>query len=735
MKKASLFFLLLVFLLSGYLSVSAQQETKSFTLDDLLNKRIFASASVIGLKSMNDGLHYTTLSRDYSRIDKFSYATGEKVDGILDLAQIPDSAVKRIVGYEFSADEGSLLIQADYEPLYRHSFKANYFIYHIREKVFTPLSENGMQQLATFSPDGTKIAFVRGNNLFIKDLKTRTEMQITTDGKFNEIINGAPDWVYEEEFGFSKAFDWSPDSKYLAYMRFDERDVKMFNMTLYQGQSPSMDENMLYPSNSQFKYPKAGEDNSLVTVLVYNPETGVSVNVDLGDEKDQYIPRIYFTRDPSKLAVLRLNRLQNELEILSADVATGKTGLIYKDINKYYIDENIFDDVTFLEDGKQFVVPSERDGWNHLYLYDMQGKLIRQLTSGTFDVTSFYGYDPEKKLFYYQAAGSSPLGREIYSVSLKGKTRRLSGNTGTHAADFSKSFKYYIHRWSSAGHPAVITLCDANGVKIRILEENNKLKERLAEYNPPLKKFFTFNTSEGALLNGWVIYPPDFDSTRKYPLLMNQYSGPNSQEVLDRWGIGFDEYLANKGYIIMCVDPRGTGARGEAFRKITYMQLGKYETLDQIEAGRYAAGLPYVDAGRIGIWGWSYGGYISSSCMVKGDGVYSVGIAVAPVTNWRYYDNIYTERYMRKPQDNPDGYDQNSPLFYAGNLKGKLFLIHGTADDNVHVQNTLEFSERLVQAGKQFDQMLYTNRNHGIYGGNTRMHLYQMIEAYLERNL
>ncbi|MBW6491024.1 MAG: S9 family peptidase [Lentimicrobium sp.] len=714
--------------------VSAQQ-SKPFTLEDMLNKRIFASASVIGLQSMNDGLHYTALSRDYSRIEKFSYQTGEKVAEILDLSQHTEAEVKRIVGYEFSADEGRLLIQADYEQLYRHSFKANYFIYKIQEKVFAPLSENGMQQLATFSPDGTKIAFVRDNNLFVKDLDTNNEKQITNDGRFNEIINGAPDWVYEEEFGFSKAFDWSDDSKYLAFMRFDERNVKMFNMTMYQGQNPSLDENILYPSNSQFKYPKAGEDNSLVSVLVYNLETEESVNVDLGEETDQYIPRIYFTRDPSKLAVLRMNRLQNELEILNADASTGKTELLHKEINKYYIDESTFDNIRFLQDGKHFVITSERDGWNHLYLFDIQGKFVRQLTEGSFDVTSFYGYDPEKKLFYYQAAGISPLGREVYSVSLKGKTILLTKGRGTHSADFSNTFKYFIHRWSSAEDPTVIALCDAKGIKIRILEENNKLKERLAEYNPSLKKFFTFKTSEGNMLNGWVIYPPDFDSTRKYPLLMNQYSGPNSQQVLDRWGFGFDEYLANQGYIIMCVDPRGTGARGEAFRKVTYLQLGKYETIDQIEAGGFAASLPYVDASRIGIWGWSYGGYISSSCMVKGDGVYSLGIAVAPVTNWRYYDNIYTERFMRKPQNNPDGYDQNSPLFFADQLKGKLFLIHGTADDNVHVQNTLEFSERLVQAGKQFDQMLYTNRNHGIYGGNTRMHLYQMIEAYLNRNL
>lgn len=735
MKNSALRLLLITSLIIGSQWAFGQKESKPFSLEDLLKKRTFSSASVYGVRSMNDGLHYSAMADNYQRIEKFSYQTGEKVSDILDLEKIDDAPVKMVVDYEFSADEQKMLIQADYEQLYRHSFKANYFIYDIEGQTFTPLSKNGMQQLATFSPDGLRIAFVRDNNLFITDLKTGIETQITIDGKFNEIINGAPDWVYEEEFGFSKAFDWSPDSQNLAFMRFDERGVRMFNMTMFQGQKPALEENILYPSNAQFKYPKAGEDNSDVTVHVYNLHSGKTLRVDVGPEKDQYIPRIFFTADPASLAVLRLNRLQNELEILRADVESGKTEVILREENKYYIDESNYDNILFLPDGKHLVMTSERDGWNHLYLFGMDGKLIKQLTSGNYDVTAFYGFDAAKKVFYYQAAGISPMGREVYSVNMNGKSNRITTAGGTHNAEFSKTFKYYIHNHSSIVDPPVYNLCDASGKKIRVLEENKELKDKIAEYNPALKSFFTFTTSEGTVLNGWVIYPSSFDSTKKYPVLINQYSGPNSQEVLDRWEFGFDEYMASQGYIVMCVDPRGTGARGEAFRKVTYLQLGKYETIDQIEAGRYAASLPYVDPDRIGIWGWSFGGYISSSCMVKGEGVFSVGIAVAPVTNWRYYDNIYTERFMRKPQDNPKGYDDNSPLFFADQLKGKLFLIHGTADDNVHLQNTLEFSERLVQAGKQFDQMLYTNRNHGIYGGNTRMHLFTRIENYLKTNL
>jgi len=715
-------------------SALAQTSLKTISLEDLIKKRIFSEAGIDGFKSMNDGVSYSALNENARKIIRYSYKTGDILSTILDLDEAGDSRIKTIVDYEFSADESKLLIQASYNALYRRSFTADYYIYTFNQGNFTLLSSGGPQQLATFSPDGQKVAFVRENNLYIVDLAANAEKQITTDGKFNEIINGAPDWVYEEEFEFNKAFCWSPDSKKLAYMKFDERGVKMFNMNMFQGQKPSLDENALYPSNIQFKYPKAGEDNSIVSVLIYSLESGNTLRAYVGSEKDQYIPRIFFTNDPLHLAVLRLNRLQNRLDILSVNTNTGQPHPLYTEENKCYIDESNFDHIRFLPTG-QFVLTSEKSGFTHLYLYNADGTGEKQLTSGEFDVTDFYGYDATRKLFYYQAAATSPLRREIYCADVNGKIKQVSGVSGISSAEFSSNFKYFIQRWSSSAHPAVISLCDAGGKVVRVLEDNQALVDALKGYKQSLRSFFTFNTSEGVNLNGWVIYPPDFDSTRKYPVLLNQYSGPNSQEVLDNWHFGFDEYLAAHGYIVMCVDPRGTGARGEAFRKITYLQLGKYETIDQIETARYAASLPWVDAGRIGIWGWSYGGFISASCMLKGDGIFKAGIAVAPVTNWRYYDNIYTERFMRKPSDNPKGYDQNSPLFFADKLQGSLLLVHGTADDNVHVQNTLELSERLVQAGKQFRQMLYTNRNHGIYGGNTRLHLFTMLENFLNENL
>lgn len=726
----------LYFLMTLPVWVIAQNGTKSFTLDDLMKARIFRAAGLNEIRSMNDGLHYTTLSPDYTYITKFEYKTGDQVSTVFDIKDLKDESIKMIFDYEFNEDESALLIQTSYDAIYRRSFKADYYIYNIKTKTSKPLSTNGKQQLATFSPDGKMVAFVRDNNMFVVNLATGKETQITNDGKHNEIINGSPDWVYEEEFEFNKAFTWSADSRRLAYMRFDERGVKMFNMTMYQGDKPSMDENALYPSNMQFKYPKAGEDNSIVSVHIYDASSGNTVRVNVGSNKDQYIPRIVFTKDPNILAVLRLNRLQNKLEILKTDASTGQSEVMYTEENKCYIDEGNFDNLNFLPEGNSFVITSERDGWSHLYLCDMDGGKVKQLTKGEFDVTGYYGYDAVKKIHYFQAAAVNPLQREIYSVKGDGSSiHKISATVGTNDAQFSKSFKYFINTYSSVKIPPVYTLHEANGKQIRVLEDNAGLIKTLNEYKFNNKEFFTITTSAGDKLNAYAIYPPDFDRSKKYPVLINQYSGPNSQQVLDRWVFDFDDYMAQQGMVVVSIDPRGTGARGESFRKVTYLQLGKYETIDQIEGAKYLAALPWVDGSRIGIWGWSYGGFISSSCMMKGNGAFKVGVAVAPVTNWRFYDNIYTERFMRRPQENAEGYDQNSPLFFADKLQGKLLLVHGTADDNVHLQNTLELSEQLVQANKKFDMMLYTNRNHSIYGGNTRMHLFGLIEDYFKQNL
>lgn len=735
MKRNNIFSSFTLFILLLPTLLFSQNGSRSFSLEDLMKSRLFRPNGINEIRSMNDGLNYTTLSEDGSYIVKYAYKTGDSLSKIFDINEFRSEEIKGIYDYEFAEDESAILIQTSYEPIYRRSFTAEYYIYSIKDKTFKPLSINGKQQLATFSPDAKKVAFVRENNLFIVDLESGKETQITTDGKFNEIINGAPDWVYEEEFEFNKAFSWSEDSKRLAYVKFDERKVKMFNMTMFKGAKPAIEENAIYPSNSQFKYPKAGEDNSIVSVLVYNLESGNTLKVNTGAETDQYIPRIMFTKDPSLLAVLRLNRLQNRLEILGVNADNGQSKVIYSEENRYYIDEANFDNIRFITDAS-FVISSERNGWTHLYQVDINSGQMTQITKGEFDVTSYYGYDPVKKLHFYQAAAVNPLQREIYSVKYDGTgIKLLTKEAGTNSGQFSNTFSFFILTNSSVTTPPVYSLCDGNGKVINVLEDNSELIDRLKDYKFKTKEFFKLKTSEGNELNAYAIYPPDFNSNNKYPVVINQYSGPNSQTVLDSWGFDFDDFLAQKGFVVVSVDPRGTGGRGEAFRKETYLQLGKYETIDMIESARYLANQPWVDANRIGIWGWSYGGFIVTSCMMKGEGIFNTGVAVAPVTNWRFYDNIYTERFMRTPQENPNGYDDNSPLYFADKLQGNLLLIHGTADDNVHVQNTLELSEQLVQANKQFDLMVYTNRNHSIYGGNTRIHLFNKIYNYFKVNM
>jgi dipeptidyl-peptidase-4 len=598
------------------------------------------------------------------------------------------------------------------------------------------VSPRGRQRLVTFSPDGSKIAFVRDNNLFYTDLSSGIEVQVTKDGKSNFIINGAPDWVYEEEFEFSQAYEWSPDSKRIAWIRFDESQVPEFSMSMFEGADPSLEENAVYPHCTSFKYPKAGEANSIVSVHTFSLETNLYKTMDIGGEKDLYIPRIRWTRDPGKLAVFRQNRHQNHFEILFADPDSGSTEVIYTEDNKYFLDEKCLDDIQFLEDNKHIIIRSEQDGWDRIYLYTIEGKKVNAITPDHVDVMAVNGCDVKNKLLYYTSAEPLPYQRENYCIRWDGSgKKKLSLKEGFNSIRFSESFKYYTLTWTDSKNPTQTVLYDAKGKIIRVLDENKDLTEKLRAYKFNTKEFFTFKTSDNVLLYGWMVKPPDFDPGKKYPVFMTQYSGPNSQSALDRWELDWENYIAQFGYIIVCVDGRGTGARGEEFRKMTYLQLGKYETIDQIETAKYLTGLSFVDAKRIGIWGWSFGGYISASCMVKGDGIFKAGIAVAPVTNWRYYDNIYTERFMRTPKENPEGYDQNSPLNFAGNLQGKFLICHGMADDNVHVQNTLEFSERLVQANKQFEMQLYTNRNHGIYGGNTTYHLYTRMTRFLLENL
>lgn len=712
----------------------AQQ--KQLSLNDFFVDGTFYSKGVSGLRSMNDGEHYTVLENNATRIVKYSYKTGQSVSTLLDLEKIENSPVSHIDNYEFNPDESRILLSTHTQPIYRRSFTADYYLYDFKNKEIKPLSNNGSQRLATFSPDGLRIAFVRDNNIFIHDLRFGTERQITSDGEYNQIINGAPDWVYEEEFAFNRAFEWAPDGSALAYIKFDESGVREYQMNIFEGQAPALKPNALYPSNYTYKYPKAGEKNSKVSVHVYDVNDRTTLTMNTGEEEDIYLPRIRWTQDPKKLAIIRLNRHQNKMEVLLANAKIGTTTLLYREENQYYIDESNLDHLVFLNNGSQFVITSEKSGYMHLYLYDMSGKERKALTSGNYDIADFYGYDPVRKLFYYSSYEVSPLEKYVYCVDEKGQKRRLTPTQGWNEASFSKTYNYYINVVSNSNLPPVTALYNAKGKQIRVLEDNKQVKETLKNYQVAQREFIQIPAADGqTMLNAWIMKPLQMQDDQKYPLLITQYSGPNSQQVRNSWSLNWLNYLAQEGFIVVCIDPRGTAARGEAFRKCTYMQLGKLESDDMIAAAKWLARQPQVDAANIGIWGWSFGGFMSSLCIMKGSDIFSTAIAIAPVTNWRYYDSIYTERYMRTPSENKKGYDNNAPMHYVNQLKGNLLLCHGTADDNVHVQNTYELAEHLVQANKQFDMAIYTNRNHGIYGGNTTLQLYERFVKYLKMHM
>ncbi|MDT8394576.1 MAG: S9 family peptidase [Bacteroidales bacterium] len=719
---------LLSTLLIGLLisTIVAQDSEKSFNLKNIFKKNEFRAKGVYGLRSMIDGQHYS--SRVEGNILVYSYKTGKLTDTLVKGDElIPPGGDEpiRIMNYEFSSDEKKILFPTETEKIYRRSSKSNYYVWDTEKKSLQPLSEKGKQQLADFSPDGSKIAFVRENNIFIKDILSGDEKQITSDGKDRYIINGTTDWVYEEEFSITKGFYWSPDGSKLAYYKFDESNVAGYELQMWGD---------LYPVMHRYKYPKAGEENSIISIHIYNLNSNETTEIDVGEETDQYIPRIKWTRQENILSILRMNRLQNELEILLADAESGESKVVYFEKNKYYID--ITDHLTFTDED-HFLITSEADGYYHIYYYTMEGELVQQLTRGKWDVTDIEGYDEKRKKVYFQAAYSSPLNRDILAVDLKGSISLLSSGLGTNNADFSKNFDYYINTYSDANTPPMITLHKHNGKMVRLMKENNELQQKLAEYGYARREFFAITTDEGVELNAWKILPPDFDSEKQYPLLVYVYGGPASQTVRNSWdgGMLWYQMLAQHGIICVSVDNRGTGARGEEFRKMTYLQLGKYETIDQIAAARHLASQAWVDEERIGIFGWSYGGFMSTLCMTKGADIFDAGIAVAPVTNWKYYDNIYTERFMRTPQENPDGYEDNSPINHTDKLQGKFMLVHGTADDNVHVQNTLDLVSALVESDKQFELMLYPNKNHGIYGGNTQYHLYWMMTDFLLENL
>ena len=716
-------------------AIIAQDTLKEVNLKEIWTEYKFMSRSVRGINSLKNGKDYTVIKK--GSLIVYDYKSGDSITTLI----TPDNLIPegsdqpiRLRSFSMSNDETRFLIPTSTESIYRHSTKSDYYVFDINSKKLTRLSENGKQSLADFSPDGTKVAFVRDNDIYIVDLNTGNEKQITTDGKRNHIINGTCDWVYEEEFSFTKAFFWSPDGSRIAFYKFDESDVKEYTIEYYGN---------LYPKWETYKYPKAGEDNSVVGIYVYALDNGYISTMPLGENTDIYIPRIKWTKNPEILSIQRLNRLQNHLEILIADSRNGDSYVMYSEKNEFYID--ITDNLTFLENKQQFLITSEQDGYNHIYLYNMDGSMEKQLTSGKWDVTNIYGWNPKSKNVDYQSAELSPLDRDIYKVNLKGIRTKISQEEGTNDADFSNNFKFYISNFSTIGVPPIYTVNDNKGKVLRVLEDNKRLKERLAKYEISKPEFFTFSTPEITLpdgkqveLNGFKILPYNFNPDKEYPVLVTIYGGPGSQTTTNSWG-GFNymwyQMLAENGIMVVTVDNRGTGARGEVFKKMTYLELGKYETLDYIETAKYLGNLTYVDKNKIAIFGWSYGGFMASNALFQGAEYYSTAIAVAPVTNWRYYDNIYTERFMRKPQDNPDGYDNNSPINHVDKLKGNYLLIHGDADDNVHPQNSMDLFTALVKADKQFDFMLYPNKNHSIYGGNTRYHLYTKMTNFLYEHL
>lgn len=724
-------------ILSRYLAVFcffvtalSTAQNKSISLDDIWSKGTFRTERLDALHSMKNGQQYSVLNLDRANgstaIDIYDYKTLKKVKTLVSSTSL--EAIKFFTDYTFSDDETLVLLATNQESIFRRSTLANYYIFNTTTNELTSVSDDKIQE-PTFSPNGKKVAYGLNNNLYVKDLSTRKTIQITTDGVKNKIINGITDWVYEEEFAFVRAFEWNADSNKIAFIRFDETNVPEFSMDVY-GKD-------LYQTQTVFKYPKAGEANAVVSLHIHDLKKNKTKAVKLDKAyKDFYIPRIKWSNNPDVLSAQYMNRHQAALDLWLIDANKNKATIAIAEKDKAYID--VTDNLTFLKDNS-FIWTSEKDGFNHIYHYGKKGKLINQVTKGNWEVTNYYGFDAKTNNIYYQSVENGSINRDVYSINLNGRNKvRLTKEIGTNNADFSADFTYFINTFSSATTPPKYTLNSAlNGTVVKSIKDNTTLAKTVSEFKTSKKEFSTINVN-GNDLNMWIIKPANFDATKTYPLFMNQYSGPGSQQVANRWN-GLNDYwyqmLAQKGYIIACIDGRGTGLKGADFKKITQKELGKFEVEDQIEAAKLLGQRAYIDASRIGIWGWSYGGFMSSNALFKGNDVFKMAIAVAPVTSWRFYDSIYTERYMTTPQENASGYDDNSPINHVDKLKGDFLLIHGTGDDNVHVQNTMRMVEALIQANKQFEWMIYPDKNHGIYGGNTRKHLYAKMTNFIDRTL
>ena len=722
------------------MSVSGMHAGEKLSLKEM-TRGAFRSEVMQAVRPLADGETYGQMSADGKRVESYSFRTGQQVAVLFDVATARGAKLEEVDDYIMSPDGRRMLIQTQTKSIYRHSFTAVYYIYDIRNNKLEPLSDGGPQQTPVFSPDGNQIAFVRDNNIYlVKLLYDNAESQVTKDGKRNEIINGIPDWVYEEEFSTNSSMVFSADSKQLVWIRYDESAVKQYSMQLFKGLYPERTEFAEYPGAYTYKYPVPGEVNSQVSVWSYDIQSRQTRKIAVPLDADGYIPRIKATSDPSKIAVFTMNRHQDQLRIYMANPLSTVCQLAIEDQVEKYIKEEVLDEVQITD--QHILLPSERDGFTHLYLYNLNGQLQRQIVTDKYEVREVYGYDEKTGDTYFAANPNGPLEQQVMVAHANGKLETLTVKAGVNRAIFSQNFKYFINSWSDINHPVVYTLCQNNGKMLLTLIDNQKLLKKLADYELGTKEFFSFTTSEGVQLNGWMVKPADFNPQKQYPVIMYQYGGPGSQQVLNQWGIGMngngailEQYLCQEGYICVCVDNRGTGGRGAAFEKCTYLRLGELEARDQVETALWLGQQTYVDKERIGIWGWSYGGWNTLMSMSEGRPVFKAGVAIAPPTNWRFYDTIYTERYMRTPQENKQGYDDVNPIARAAQLHGALLICHGLADDNVHYQNTAEYVEALVQADKDFRQLVYTNRNHSIYGGNTRNHLFRQAIDHFNANL
>lgn len=731
--KRLLFIFTALFMLTAHVSAGGK-----ITIPDITSGK-FAAKTVNGINPIEGTDTYARISDDGKRVDCYSFKTGKLLRNLFDVSNTMGKKIDSFDGYILSPDGTRMLIQTKTKSIYRRSFTAVYYLYNIASRKLEPLSDGGPQQVPVWSKDGLQVAFVREGNIYlVKLLYDNAEVQVTKDGKFNEVINGLPDWVNEEEFGFNRALTFNADGTMICWLRYDEKDVKTYSLQMYKGMKPEKQENAVYPGFYSYKYPKAGEDNSKVTAWSYDIKSHRISKLQVPLDADGYMPRIKATDDASKVVVYTMNRHQDELCLYSVNPRSTVAQLIVKEHVEKYVKEEAMEAVTFI--GNNVLLPSDRSGFMKLYIYSMSGQLHRTI-GGDYDITAVYGYDAKTGDVYYQATALGPSDRQVYVAHKNGKTVRLSDKKGWNTALFSGDYQYFVNTWSDYNTPYVVTTRDNNGRVISTLQDNADLKAKVAESGFAKREPFSFTTSEGVQLNGWILKPLNFDASKRYPVIMHQYSGPGSQQVTDSWSAGsmgqggaFDSYLAQQGFIVVSVDGRGTGGRGADFEKCTYLKIGDLESKDQVEAALYLGSLPFVDKDRIGIWGWSYGGFNTLMSMSEGRGVFRAGVAIAPPTSWRFYDSIYTERYMRTPKENPDGYDVN-PIVRAHKLHGALLLCHGTADDNVHPQNSYEYAEALVQADKDFRELYYTNRNHSIYGGNTRNHLLRQVANFFVTEL